>query len=98
KAKDPLLKKTITSELGNVSPVCVVPADYSDDELWFQARSVTSMVVNNGSFNCNAGKGLGLGKGWSQRGKFVGMRRPALGQAPPPKAYYPRAQGPYAPH
>ncbi|HJZ87655.1 MAG TPA: aldehyde dehydrogenase family protein [Polyangia bacterium] len=95
KAKDPLLKKTITSELGNVSPVCVVPADYSDDELWFQARSVTSMVVNNGSFNCNAGKVLVLGKGWSQRDKFVGMIRRALAQAPLRKAYYPGAQDRY---
>ena len=58
RANDPLLKKTITSELGNVSPVAIVPGKYTDDELWFQARNVATMVVNNASFNCNAAKML----------------------------------------
>src|SRR5215471_4618045 len=39
---DPLLRKTITSELGNVSPVIVVPGRYSDRELLFRARAVAS--------------------------------------------------------
>jgi acyl-CoA reductase-like NAD-dependent aldehyde dehydrogenase len=91
KAHDPLLKKTITSELGNVSPVMIVPADYTDDELWFQARSVASMVTNNASFNCNAGKILMLAKGWPQKDKFTGLIKKALGSAPPRKAYYPGA-------
>ena len=55
---DPVLKKSITSELGNVSPVMIVPGDYTEEELWFQARNVATMVVNNASFNCNAAKML----------------------------------------
>lgn len=94
-ANDPLLKKTITSELGNVSPVAIVPANYSQAELWFQARNVATMVVNNGSFNCNAGKILILSKGWAQREEFMRLVAKALASVPPRKAYYPGARQRY---
>lgn len=90
-ANDPLLHKTISSELGNVSPVCIVPGVYSEDELWFQARNLVSMVANNGSFNCNAGKILITSKAWPQRERFNTLVRRALGAVPPRKAYYPGA-------
>lgn len=91
KANNPLLKKTITSELGNVSPVVIVPGSYTDAELWFQARSVATMVANNGSFNCNAGKMLITSKGWGQRDQFLSLVQKALAKAPLHKAYYPGA-------
>jgi acyl-CoA reductase-like NAD-dependent aldehyde dehydrogenase len=94
-AGDLVLKKTITSELGNVSPVILVPADYREQELWFQARSIVSMVVNNGAFNCNAARVLILGRGWSQGEKFLGMIREAFEQAPLRKDYYPNARRRY---
>src|SRR5207302_894056 len=81
----------ITSELGNVSPVAIVPGEYTAAELAFQARSVASMVVNNGSFNCNAGKVLITGKGWAQREAFLGLVRRCLAEIPTRKAYYPGA-------
>lgn len=86
---DPVLKKPITSELGNVSPVAVVPADYSDKELWFQARNIVTMVVNNGSFNCNAARVLIVARGWSKRERFIGMIKQAFKQTPIRKDYYP---------
>jgi aldehyde dehydrogenase (NAD(P)+) len=88
---DPLLKVPITSELGNVSPVAVVPYRYSDEELWFQARNVASMVVNNGSFNCNAAKMLITARGWTQRDAFLDLIGKALTTVPPRHAYYPGA-------
>ena len=88
---DPLLKKPITSELGNVSPVIITPTLYAEDELWFQARMVATQVVNNGSFNCNAGKMLVLPKGWRQRSLFLEMLQKALTAARLRKAYYPGA-------
>jgi aldehyde dehydrogenase (NAD(P)+) len=94
-AGDPLLKKTITSELGNVSPVSITPGQYSDDELWFQARATVTMVANNASFNCNAGKVLILGEGWPQRDAFMGMLKRAFALVPPRKAYYPGAHDRY---
>lgn len=90
-ARDPLLKKRITSELGNVSPVAIVPGAYTESELLFQAKNLASMVANNGSFNCNAGKVLITGKGWKQRDRFIGMLRQALSDIPVREAYYPGA-------
>jgi acyl-CoA reductase-like NAD-dependent aldehyde dehydrogenase len=53
---EPLLTKPISSELGNVSPVAIVPADYADGELAFMAANLATMITNNASFNCNAAK------------------------------------------
>src|SRR6185312_10050440 len=89
---DPLLKKPITSELGNVSPVLVVPGPYSDAELASMAVNVAGMITNNASFNCNAAKLLVLGKGWTQRDAFIGLLSNALAQVPARRAYYPGAQ------
>jgi aldehyde dehydrogenase (NAD(P)+) len=90
-ANEPVLTKPISSELGNVSPVAIVPYAYSDAELWFQARNVVTMVFNNASFNCNAAKMLITATGWSQREKFLDMVAQGLAQAPTRKAYYPGA-------
>jgi hypothetical protein len=96
RANDPLLKKTITSELGNVSPVVVVPGKYTEDELRFQARNLTTMIANNASFNCNAAKMLVLSRGWPQRGRFLELLGESLAKVPPRKAYYPGAHDRYA--
>jgi acyl-CoA reductase-like NAD-dependent aldehyde dehydrogenase len=90
-ANDPLLAVPISSELGNVSPVAIVPHAYSEKELRFQARNVVSMVFNNGSFNCNAAKMLITATGWSQRDRFLDLVAEGLRSAPTRNAYYPGA-------
>ncbi|APR82257.1 Aldehyde dehydrogenase [Minicystis rosea] len=90
-AKDPLLKKTITSELGSVTPVIMVPGDYSASELEFLAQNVASMVTNNASCNCNAAKMIITSAGWPQRETFLARVREILSGVAPRKAYYPGA-------
>ena len=90
-AGDPLLDKPITSELGNVSPVAIVPYTYSDEQLEFQARNVVTMVANNASFNCNAAKLLITATGWQQRERFLELVKERLARIPTRKAYYPGA-------
>jgi acyl-CoA reductase-like NAD-dependent aldehyde dehydrogenase len=87
----PLLPKPITSELGCVTPVLVVPGQWSDQDLRWQARHIASMVVHNASFNCTAAQVAVLARGWSQRQLFLDYLRSELAQAPPRKAYYPGA-------
>jgi len=89
--KDPVLKKPITSELGNVSPVMVVPGPYTDDELSSMAENAAGMITNNGSFNCNAAKLLVLPKGWALREAFLQKLTKVLSGVSPRKAYYPGA-------
>ena len=95
KAGEPLNTKPISSELGAVTPVMVVPGDWSDAELQFQARHVASMVANNGSFNCNAAKVMVTASGWSQRTRFIELVHAALAAMKPRKAYYPGAEARY---
>lgn len=91
----PLNSRPVTSELGNISPVIIVPGEYANRQLASLARNVVTMVVNNASFNCNAGKLLVLADCWPQRADF--MRRLMAGFAATPTrfAYYPGAHDRY---
>ncbi len=94
-AGDPICTKPVSSELGAVTPVFVVPGPWSEDDLDFQARHVAGMVANNASFNCNAAKALVTAKGWPLRAKFLEKVEQALGRTTLRKAYYPGAQDRY---
>jgi aldehyde dehydrogenase (NAD(P)+) len=88
----PLLQKPVTAELGNVSPVIVVPGPYSDKQLRYQAEDVAAGLTCNASFDCNANKVLILPKGWAHRDAFLNQLESALSRAAPRRAYYPGAQ------
>ena len=94
-AKTPRLDKPISSELGCVTPVLVMPGNWSDDDVAFQAEHVAGMVAQNGSFNCNAAKVVVTWKGWPLRAKFMGLLEEHLKKTPARKAYYPGAEARY---
>lgn len=95
-AGEPLLTKPITSELGCVTPVIVVPGPWTEGQMRYQARHVAGMVANNGSFNCNAAKAIVVAKGWHLKERFLSMVREELARTPARKAYYPGAHDRYA--
>lgn len=90
-AGTPRLDKHITSELGSVSPVLVVPGDWSDKELDYHARQVASMLAYNCGFNCNGARLILVASGWSQRERFEQLVKDKLANTPPRVAYYPNA-------
>ena len=87
----PRLTKPITSELGGVAPVIVIPGDWTDADLRFQAEHVATQRLHNGGFNCNASQVVVLAAGWAQKDRFVDHLRRALRDAPARPAYYPGA-------
>jgi len=87
----PLVTKPVTAELGNISPVLVVPGPYSDKELAFQAESIAGAVTHNASFNCNSPKMLVVPKGWDRRAALLAGIERSLAVAPVRQAYYPGA-------
>jgi acyl-CoA reductase-like NAD-dependent aldehyde dehydrogenase len=95
-ANQPLNHKPITSELGCVTPVLVVPGVWSKSDLAFQARQIAGMVANNASFNCAAAKVLVMAKGWAHREAFLEQVQQELAKTPARQAYYPGAQERYA--
>jgi Aldehyde dehydrogenase family len=91
----PRCSKPITSELGCVTPVIVVPGQWSEADLKFQARHIASMVVHNASFNCVAAQVLVMAKQWPQREQFLNYLRQEFTAIPPRLAYYPGSQQRY---
>jgi aldehyde dehydrogenase (NAD(P)+) len=90
----PQLQKDITSELGNISPVVVVPGSYTERELSDVAEGIAGMLFNNASFNCNAAKLLVLPR--SLAGTLTSRLKQLLGEQPARAAYYPGAKARYA--
>ena len=89
---EPVLTKPVTAELGNVSPVLVVPGPYSAKELAFRAENIAGAMTCNASFLCNAAKMLVTPKAWKQRPSLLAAIEEVLAKVPARKAYYPGAE------
>jgi aldehyde dehydrogenase (NAD(P)+) len=88
-AGTPLLAKPITSELGGVSPIIIVPGSWSKADLAFQAEHVATQRLHNGGYNCIAGQIVVLSSDWPQKDAFMTQLRAALDRAPVRAAWYP---------
>jgi len=88
-AHDPILKKPITSELGGVSPVIVVPGEWSEADLRFQAEHVVTMRLHNSGHNCIAAQALILSADWEQKDAFLAHVRDVLDELPARTPWYP---------
>lgn len=88
-ARRPINPRPITSELGNVSPVIVVPGPWSPSDLSYQAENVVSSLANNAGFNCNASRVLITQRGWPLREAFLDKIRERLRHVATRDAYYP---------
>ncbi len=91
----PRLTKPITSELGNITPIVVIPGQWSAAALEFQARNVVSMLTHNASFNCVGAQVLVVSQQWAQKEAFLTKIRQILAKTPQRQAYYPGAQERY---
>ncbi len=94
-ANTPLLAKSITGELGNVSPVIVVPGPWSESDIAYQAEHLVTMLTNNAGFNCNATRTILTHAGWSERRNLLEKMRRILASVPLRSAYYPGAKDRY---
>ena len=91
-ADDPAIDTPVTSELGGVSPCLVVPGDWSEPDLQFQAEHVASQKTHNGGFNCIATQALVLPEAWPQRQAFLDAVCETLAELPGREPYYPGAE------
>ena len=95
-AGTPLLQKRITGELGNVSPVIVVPGPWSQSDIAYQAAHIVSMLTNNAGYNCNATRVIIQREGWDRREPLLQAMRGIFRQTPARAAYYPGSHERYA--
>ena len=78
----PLLQTPISSELGGVSPIIVVPGRWSKADMRFQAEHIVTMRLQNSGHNCIAGQVVLLSADWPQRDEFVAALHDAYERAP----------------
>jgi hypothetical protein len=87
----PLVAKPVTAELGNVSPVIVVPGPWSDADHAYQAEYLATMLATNAGFNCNALRVVVQHADWEGRGRLLDAVRALLARTPARRAWYPGA-------
>ncbi|MEM7049760.1 MAG: aldehyde dehydrogenase family protein [Acidobacteriota bacterium] len=92
----PRNQKTITAELGNVSPVIVVPGPWKDGDFSYQAQNLAAMLVNNAGFNCNATRVIVLPASWPGSDRLLDELRRTLERISTRQAYYPGARDRFA--
>jgi len=92
KAKDqPKNSRHVTSELGNVSPIIVVPGPWTAADLQFQAEQIATQKMHNAGFNCIAAQVLVLPAAWEQTPALVAALKATLRALPNRHPYYPGA-------
>ncbi len=89
RAGTPVVAKPLTSELGNVTPVIVVPGSWSEADIRYQAAHVATAKLHNAGANCIAAQVLVTPQAWPLRARFVAAVRDALAHAPARPSYYP---------
>ena len=88
---DPVLHKPFSAELGNLTPIIVVPGRWSSAELGYHADNIATMLTNNAGFNCTTSRVIVTAAGWPQRVELLDRIRRRLSGLPTRLAYYPGA-------
>lgn len=88
---DPVLDKPFSAELGNLTPIIVVPGRWSAGDLDRHAENIASMLTNNAGFNCTTSRVIVTAQRWPQRDALLDRVRRRLANLPTRLAYYPGA-------
>lgn len=87
----PILNKRFTAELGNITPVIVVPGEWSEDDIKTQGAKIATWLVYNAGFACPAPRLVIQQKGWHHREALNQAIAESLAQVEPRNAFYPGA-------
>lgn len=89
---NPRNAKRLTCELGNVSPIIVVPGPWSAKDLDFHGVNIASSVVNNAGFNCSATRVIIQHQQWDKREALLDSLKKAFSRAADRRPYYPGSE------
>jgi acyl-CoA reductase-like NAD-dependent aldehyde dehydrogenase len=93
---EPILHKPFSAELGNITPIIVVPGRWSRADLEYQADNIATMLTNNAGFNCTTARAIITHAGWPQREALLDGIRRRLAATAPRDAFYPGAAARFA--
>ena len=88
----PVLTKSISSELGGISPTIVVPGSWSKADFKFQAENIATQKLQNAGHNCIATQVLIMPKEWIGTEKLLHEVEKIITNAESRPAYYPGAE------
>lgn len=88
----PKLTKPITSELGGVSPIIVVPGRWSHADMKYQAENIATMRLHNAGHNCIAAQIVVIDAQWPQREEFLHALAIVLDRIEDRTPWYPGSQ------
>jgi len=92
---EPQLDKSVTAELGCVTPTIVVPGPWSKADLKYQAENIATQKLHNGSFNCIASQILVLPEIWDSAEDLLADVKKTISSVTPREPYYPGAHDRY---
>jgi len=92
---EPQLDKSVTAELGCVTPTIVVPGPWSKADLKYQAENIATQKLHNGSFNCIASQILVLPEIWDFADDLLADVKKTISSVTPREPYYPGAHDRY---
>ncbi len=93
---EPILAKPFTAELGNLTPIIVVPGRWSPSDLEYHATNIATMLVNNAGFNCTTPRVIVTARDWPLRAALMDRVRARLDALPSRAAFYPGAAARFA--
>ena len=85
------INKTITAELGCVTPIIVVPGPWSKADIKYQAENIATQKLHNASFNCIAGQVLVLPENWNLSNDLLEEVKSTISSTKLREPYYPGA-------
>jgi hypothetical protein len=88
----PRIDKEVTSELGSVSPLIVVPGPWSDEDLAYQGQHIASMLTFNAGFTCACPRMIVTHGAWNRRQALLDRLRDSLRSIEPKHPWYPGAR------
>lgn len=88
-AGTPLVTKPVQGELGCITPWIIVPGDWSESEVRFQAARMAFWMMRHEGYICFAPRIVVLKRDWPQRQAFLDALLDSLAQVEPIRAYYP---------
>ncbi len=89
RARQPIFTKPFTAELGNISPVIVVPGPWTDKDIKNWSERLGTWLNNNSGHNCLTPRMLIQMKNWDRREELNQGIADFLAGVKTRKAYYP---------
>lgn len=91
-AREPLNTKRFTGELGNISPVIVIPGPWSQNDIKDQANQIATWFIANAGFACLTPRVIIQHASWAHRRELLDEIGRSLDNTKTRKAYYPGAE------